>query len=91
MVKSEVCDEISAFLSFSENLKIRVRISTLGFSEPRKKHQKSIYLICVELLRLHQMILQSLKMDKVGVIKMEMCGKKICYTRIIGMYQIKKA
>mgnify|MGYP004643826433 CR=1 FL=1 len=23
--------------------------------------------------------------------KMEMCGKKICYTRIIGMYQIKKA
>jgi len=29
-------------LSFSENLKIRVRISTLGFSEPRKKRQKSI-------------------------------------------------
>ena len=33
---------IRAFLSFSENLKIRVRISTLGFSEPRKKRQKSI-------------------------------------------------
>ena len=42
LVKSEVCDEISAFLSFSENLKIRVRVSTLGFSEPRKKRQKSI-------------------------------------------------
>ena len=33
---------IRAFLSFSENLKIRVRPSTLGFSEPRKKRQKSI-------------------------------------------------
>ena len=42
LVKSEICDVICAFLSFSENLKIRVRISTLGFSEPRKKRQKSI-------------------------------------------------
>ena len=42
VVKSEICDVICAFLSFSENLKIRVRISTLGFSEPRKKRQKSI-------------------------------------------------
>ena len=33
---------IRAFLSFSENLKIRVRLSTLGFSEPRKKRQKFI-------------------------------------------------
>ena len=39
MVKTAI---IRAFLSFSENLKIRVRISTLGFSEPRKKRQKSI-------------------------------------------------
>ena len=42
IIKREVCHEISAFLRLSDNLRIRVRISTLGFSEPRKKPQKSI-------------------------------------------------
>ena len=45
--QSKICDVIRAFLSFSENLKIRVRISTLGFSEPRKKRQKSIKFLAV--------------------------------------------
>ena len=33
---------IRAFLSFWQNLKNRVRQSTLDFSEPAKKRQKSI-------------------------------------------------
>ena len=42
------------------------------------------YIICVELLRLHQMILQNLKMDKAGVIKMEMCGKRYATQGSLG-------
>ena len=53
MVKTAI---IRAFLSFSENLKIRVRISTLGFSEPRKKRQKSIKFSAFRVVYIYQIL-----------------------------------